>query len=368
MAGWTFDFGAGAAAAGHVKVTTANAAYDSARGWGFAAGGAISFRQRSGPDDERGDFCIPLGATFIIDAPDGNYTVTALFGDAIAPTETVVKAAPGRLMLPVVRTEAGQFARHSFALRASGGAIRLSFAGSAPRLNALQIAAAPHMPTLYLAGDSTVTDEAEEMFPYAGWGQMLPRWLKADVAVVNFAKSGRSSRSFIGEGRLDAIARELKPHDMLLVQFGHNDQKPDEERHTEPSSSYAEHLRRYVDVARERDVLPILVTPVQRRYFLPGGELADTHGEYAEAVRRLAVELDVPLVDLALRSKTLFEALGPEGTKAVFMWAAPGEFMRFPGGVEDNTHFQEQGAIRIAGLVAEALKELRLQPLHKYVR
>lgn len=193
-------------------------------------------------------------------------------------------------------------------------------------------------------------------------------FVKQDAAVANYAKSGRSSKSFIGEGILDRIWSRIKPYDYLLVQFGHNDQKNDEERHTDPFTTYKETLKLYIEGARECEAIPILVTPVQRRFFQADGTLADTHGDYLTAMRELATKENVPLVDLAARSKELLERLGPEESKELFMWLAPGEFANFPDGVEDNTHFQQKGGIESARLVYEELKALQLQPLVLYLR
>ncbi|RUS43269.1 rhamnogalacturonan acetylesterase [Cohnella sp. AR92] len=362
-----FDFGLGEAAEGYAKVTPATR-YDPSMGYGFSEGSQVSARNRREPEPLKQDLCIPADAEFRIDVPDGHYQLGLLIGDWILPAHTTVKASPGRLLLHGLRTSPGQFVRETVSVRARGGCIRLQFSGSAPRINALEVVAAPQAVTLYLAGDSTVTDQPEEGYPYAGWGQMLAALLKHDVIIANEAVSGRSSKSFIGEGRLDAILGEIKANDYLFIQFGHNDQKPDEMRFTEPSTTYKEHLLRYIDGARERDAHPVLVTSVHRRYFKEDGSLQDTHGRYLEAVRELAEETGTPLIDLAARSKSLLEELGPEASKELFMWGARGEFENYPGGIEDNTHFQEQGAIRIAKLVVEEIRAIGLWPLSMYIR
>lgn len=180
--------------------------------------------------------------------------------------------------------------------------------------------------------------------------------------------SGRSSRSFISEGRLDAIAARIRPGDFLFIQFGHNDEKPDAKRATVPGTTYKEHLQRYLEVARRNGAHPVLVTPVARRHYDSGGRIVDTHGDYLTAMRELAAETQTPLIDLAERSTALFESVGVEGTKDIFMWAVPGEYAAFPVGMEDNTHFQHRGAVQIAGLVVQGIRELALQPLILYLR
>ena len=363
--------------------------YEERRGYGFESGSLVYEKQRvevqeAGSPSSKGgyppqgqasmsirlrsSFCIPLKASFVLDVPDGTYQVLLIAGDQLADTITRVKAGEGRLMLPTIRTVAGQYAEMRFAVVVRGGRLRLSFSGPAPRINALEITLANQTMTVFLAGDSTVTDQPESGYPYCGWGQLLPAQFKHDVAVDNHAQSGRSSRSFIHEGRLDAIMQRIKPDDFLFIQFGHNDEKPDPERGTEPFTTYKQYLKKYIDAARETKARPVLITPVHRRYFAEDGTLTDTHGDYITAVRQLAAEEEVPLIDLAERSRLLFEQAGEEGTKDDFMWVLPGEYINFPTGMEDNTHFQERGARRLAEQVAEAIREMHLQPLQMYLR
>ncbi|WP_397387119.1 rhamnogalacturonan acetylesterase [Paenibacillus sp. ClWae2A] len=388
---WKFNFGPDSGRAGetgdYLKVT-ATTAYEERGGYGFEAGSLVYEKHRIGDEDVpnsmkqhhnkpgqttmsarlRSGFCIPLKASFIVDVPDGTYQVLLVAGDELAETVTRVKAGEGRLVLPTIRTLPGQCAEVRFSVVVRSGRLRLSFSGPAPRINALEITLANQTMTVFLAGDSTVTDQPESGYPYCGWGQLLPAQFKHDVAVDNHAQSGRSSRSFINEGRLSAIMERIKPEDFLFIQFGHNDEKPDPERGTDPFTTYKEYLKKYIDAAREAKARPVLITPVHRRYFADDGTLTDTHGDYIIAVRELAEEEDVPLIDLAERSRLLFEQAGVEGSKDDFMWVLPGEYVNFPSGVEDNTHFQERGARRLAQQVAEAIRELQLQPLQMYLR
>lgn len=364
---WKYDFGIGAAEEGYTKVT-ADSAYESAVGFGFTNIECVTARNRKAPGGLKSDLCIPADTSFRVDLPNGSYTVSILMGDWIVPACTTLKVSPGRLLLRNRHVSAGQFIRETVAVYVRDGHMNLTFSGLAPRVNALEINAAPHAINLYLAGDSTVTDQPEDGFPYAGWGQMLPHLLKHDVVVANHAVSGRSSKSFIGEGRLDSILDEIKANDFLFIQFGHNDQKPDEERATDSSTTYKQYLQQYIDGARDKGAHPILITSVHRRFYETNGRLQNTHGAYLEAVRKLAMDQAVPLIDLSERSKQLFEELGPEETKSIFMWGAPGEFMHFPGGIADNTHFQEQGAILIASLIADGIREAAIWPLAMFLR
>nr|WP_240929896.1 rhamnogalacturonan acetylesterase [Streptomyces coryli] len=201
--------------------------------------------------------------------------------------------------------------------------------------------------TVYLAGDSTAAQKYVDAAPETGWGMALPFFLHRDLAVANHAVNGRSSKSFYDEGRLDPILAAIRPGDLLLIQFAHNDEKAeDPARYTEPWSTYQDYLRRYVDGARGRGAVPVLATPVERRRFDTAGQAAETHGEYPAAMRALAAAEGVPLLDVQARSLALWQRLGPEATKAYFDWT-PEE--------QDNTHFSPRGAIAVARLVAVEL-------------
>jgi lysophospholipase L1-like esterase len=218
-----------------------------------------------------------------------------------------------------------------------------------------------------ICGDSTAARYGSDRSPMAGWGQMFADYLTDEVKVVNRAICGRSSKSFIGEGRLDQVLAEIELGDYVLVQFGHNDQKPDEERRTEPFTTYQEHLRRYVDGARTKGANPVLITSVHRRRFDENGEFYGTHGDYPGAMKRLGAELGVPVLDLTSLSETRFRELGPEGTRELFCWLEPGEAPNYPEGVQDDTHFNEHGAGEVAGWVAELLQASDVE-LKRYLR
>ena len=221
-------------------------------------------------------------------------------------------------------------------------------------------------PTVFLVGDSTVSDFADRYAPMAGWGTALHTFFNEQIRVDNRAIAGKSSRSFIEEGKWNRVLADVQAGDYLLIQFGHNDQKEDY-RYTAPYGSYQNFLSQYVHDTRRKGGIPVLVTPVARRRFGADGALHDTHGSYPEAVRALAKTLDVPLIDLNQRSLTHFETLGAEGTKEVFLWLAPGEEENYPHGREDDTHFSEQGARTVSQLVVDALKTLDL-PLKNYLK
>ncbi|MFC4321508.1 rhamnogalacturonan acetylesterase [Litchfieldia salsa] len=357
-----FDFGTGEAFSGYTKVTEGSV-YNTESGFGFIKPDHMYMIERDTSKPLFRDFCIPLGNTFIVDVPNGIYTITVMIGDTLTETETTIKYNDNKVLLRELKTYPKQFVKESFTVNVNDGQIKLTFLGGAPRINAMEISLKKDAVTMFLAGDSTVTDQPIDGYPYAGWGQCLPQYIKADAVVINHAISGRSSKSFIDEGHLETIWNGMKVGDFLLIQFGHNDQKPDKQRHTEPFTTYKENLKIYINGARQRGATPILITPVHRRNFDEDGKIVDTHGDYILAMKELAHEENVRLVDLAEKSKNLFEKLGPVGTKRVLMWGVPGEFLNFPKGVCDNTHFQEYGANKIAQLVAEGLKEFGLHSL-----
>lgn len=210
------------------------------------------------------------------------------------------------------------------------------------------------MPVIWLIGDSTVEDNRP---PFRGWGWALPEFVRESVTVRNHALSGRSSRSFLAEGLLGPVRDGMQPGDLLLIQFGHNDEKDAPELHTDPADSFPEHLSVYCDAALERGALPVLVTPVCRRIYTGGGDLLYTHGEYPAAIRHLAQFRNLPLIDLKAESRRLFLSLGQAATAELFVRLAPGELPDFPDGHDDKTHFNAHGAREIAALAAQLLRQ-----------
>ena len=211
---------------------------------------------------------------------------------------------------------------------------------------------------LFIAGDSTAAEYGPERAPQAGWGQALQSYLDpARFEVRNHAKGGRSTRSFIDEGRLDAIGRELRRGDVLLIQFGHNDAKfEDRTRYTDPDSDYPRMLMRYVQVARDKGATPVLVTPVARLLY-DFGSLLDTHARYTLAMQQLATREHVALIDLNDRSMRWIRALGEQGARPYFLFVPEQK-------KADGTHFSVAGANAVACLVLrEAVQVLpALQP------
>ncbi|GIF23464.1 pectinesterase [Actinoplanes tereljensis] len=208
--------------------------------------------------------------------------------------------------------------------------------------------------TVYIAGDSTAATYTAEAAPQSGWGQVLGELIDAEVE--NVARPGASSKSFIGLGLLDEILGRITAGDCLVISFGHNDAKAeDPARYTEPATTYPEHLARYVDQARARGASPVLITPVERRHFDTAGTIEPSHGKYPAAMIGLAADRSVPLFDLTAASTRLWNAEGPAGTRKYFLHVPASTYPRYPDGIEDNTHFVDNGARAVAGLVAPFL-------------
>jgi unsaturated rhamnogalacturonyl hydrolase len=220
---------------------------------------------------------------------------------------------------------------------------------------------------LFMIGDSTMADKDSKAEPERGWGQALPALFDDAVKISNHAVNGRSSKSFIDEGRWQTILKSLQAGDYVIIQFGHNDEKTNEARHTDPFTSYKDNLEKFITDSRVKGAFPILCTPIVRRKFDEIGALADTHGQYPNAVRRAAKEFKVPLLDLQLRTTNLVSELGSEKSKSLYLYASPGAYPNRPGGVQDDTHLNPEGAAVVALMAIEEMKALKL-PLADHLK
>lgn len=225
-----------------------------------------------------------------------------------------------------------------------------------------------HPVTVFLAGDSTMAQKAADKRPETGWGEQFQKLFDpAKVKIENHAQNGRSTKSFINEGRWQKIVDSLKKGDYVLIEFGHNDEKLDKPGvGAAANGEYRENLIRFVKDVRAKNAFPVLLTPVMRRRFDESGKFFDTHGEYPDAVRKVAAEFKVPLVDMHRKSESLLKKLGAEESKKLFLILKAGENPNYPQGVDDNTHFSTFGAEQMALLAAEGLREANV-PLAKYL-
>ena len=351
-----------------------NTVYDSARGYGFM--------QPPSPQQDRSSVCADAPFLFSVNVPEGNYDVTLRLGDDRNESSIAVKAEARRLLIEPLQIRGGKFVTRRLTLNvrykelANGKVVHLKndeqddfdwdhrltleFNGSHPCVSQVEVQKNEHVITIYLVGDSTVTDQRRE--PWAAWGQMLPRFFRPGVAIANHAESGESLKSFIGEERLAKVLETIKPGDYLFVQFAHNDQKPGP-AHVDAFTTYKEYLQRYIDAARQKGAIPVLVTSMLRRRFDSNGQIINTLEAYPDAMRQLAKEQKVALIDLNAMSKILFETLGPQGTLNAFVHYPAHTFPDQDQQLSDDTHFNSYGAYELARCVVEGIRksDLRLK-------
>ena len=243
--------------------------------------------------------------------------------------------------------------------------------------------------TIFMIGDSTMANKSlvgdnQER----GWGHVLGGFFSEDIVVDNHAMNGRSSKSFIDEGRWDAVLNKMKPGDYVFIQFGHNDEKLKPDRHTDPGTTFDANLKRFVEEARAKGGIPVLFNSIVRRNFRnnenaiaeddfrrdklveakEGDVLIDTHGKYLDSPRNVAKELNVPFVDMNKLTHDLVQGMGPEESKKLFMWIPENKYAACPKGRQDNTHLNVYGARTIARITVEAIaKEVpALAPFVRY--
>ena len=216
---------------------------------------------------------------------------------------------------------------------------------------------------IFIAGDSTAAPKLANKRPETGWGERLGCYVAEGVGVSNHAHNGESTKTFFATGRADALFEQVGAGDVVLIQFGHNDEHDKPHQHTEANGDFKTNLTRLVGLTREHGALPVLMTPIARRAFGEDGSPRDTHGAYAEATRVLAAELGVALVDMARATEALLAELGEQGSQVLFDHLEPGEHPNYPEGVDDHTHLCPHGAYVVAGLAARGLAALGLPEL-----
>lgn len=331
-----FDFGTNAPLA----------AFDHGKGSGFEIGAL----------PKKADGFITADAPFLFSVvlPEGNYDVAVTLGDPKGTSETTIKAESRRLMLENIVTSQGQQLTKTFTVNvhrpdiAGGGHVKLKdrekdylhwddkltieFNGPRPCVSKLKITPAPEVPTVFLLGDSTVTDQAYE--PWNSWGQMITRFFKPGIAVANFAESGESLRSSLGAFRVAKVLSMLKKDDFVFVQFGHNDMK---DKRDDALTQYEKNLTELVKNIRAKGATPVLVTSMERK----AGVTQNTLGEYPETVRRVAAAEKTALIDLHATSLTLYAGLGGN-LNAAF---------------QDGTHHNNFGSYEIAKCLVEGIRK-----------
>jgi lysophospholipase L1-like esterase len=222
--------------------------------------------------------------------------------------------------------------------------------------------------TIFLAGDSTCAMKQPDKRPETGWGEMLGQYFKeGTVKIENRAMNGRSTKTFISEGRWKAIVNDLRKGDYVFIQFGHNDESKEKGERYTPPEDYRKNLVRFVEEVRAKNANPVLLTPVMRRRFDKDGNFVDTHGEYPDIVRSVAKEQNIPLIDMHRKSEAVIKKYGPEDSRKLFLQLKAGENPNYPNGVEDNTHFNPFGANEMAKLAVEGIREDKLK-LRKHLK
>ena len=221
--------------------------------------------------------------------------------------------------------------------------------------------------TIYLIGDSTMSTKAVSAYPETGWGMPFSIMFDSTVTVENHAMNGRSTRTFISENRWSVIYDKLKPGDYVFIQFGHNDESKEKtDRYTSPDD-YKKNLTKFITESQLKKAKPILITPVSRRKFTDG-KIQDTHAEYSPLVLQVGRNENVPVIDLDKLSRDLLQVFGEEKSRLLFLQLQPGEHPNYPAGKDDNTHFNELGARKIAQIVLQQIRAIDPELAKRIVR
>ncbi|TAH04901.1 MAG: rhamnogalacturonan acetylesterase [Sphingobacteriales bacterium] len=390
-AGYKFDFGSSRTAKGYIAITAASK-YEDELGYGFSYGTPVTVVDNGG-DVLKGDYITASKPFyFSVKLPDGNYDVKLILGDSKGISATTVRTECRRLMLENIRTAKGKVITEIFTVHIKDSVIRndqasiinkvklkareyaylhwdnlltIEFNDSLPKVCAVEITPNKKATTIFLAGNSTVVDQDKE--PWAAWGQVFPVFLQpGKVAVANYAESGETMKAFKAERRLDKIWSLSKPGDYLFIEFTHNDQKPGG-NHLDPFTTYQQTIKEWIIEAKARKIIPVLVTSMHRRKFDAAGHIENTLAAYPEAMRQLAKQEQVALIDLNAMSKTLYEAWGEEASVKAFVHYAANTFPGQEKKLEDNTHFSPYGAYQLARCIVSSIQQQQL-PLVKFIK
>lgn len=379
---YKFDFGNGKAAIGYTKVSTIDI-YNNITGFGFEPGATIIATNNKGKDLLTSDF---IGSekpfSFSVKLPEGNYNVKVIMGDLKGTSSATIRVENRRLMVPMLSTTQGAIVTKAFTVHmrdtligSTGKYVKIKpreraylhwdnkmtfeFNGPNPKICGLEITPAnKDVITVFLAGNSTVVDQPDD--PWAAWGQMLPSFFQPEkVVVANYAESGETAHSFIGERRLDKVLSLMNAGDYLFIEFAHNDQK-EKGSGVGAFTTYKKDLKFYISEARKKGGIPILVTSMNRRNFDSAGQVIMTLGDYPAAMRQTAQEENVQMIDLNYMSKRMYETWGPEESKKAFVVYPANTFPNQPKALEDNTHFNPYGAYEIARCIVHGMQENKI--------
>ncbi|WP_297094628.1 glycoside hydrolase family 88 protein [uncultured Draconibacterium sp.] len=382
---WKFDFGSGKVKEGFQQITD-ETLYTEESTCGIIPSGVVkSFYEKGGDEATNDGVQSEAPFFFQLDLSEGRYKVTAVLGSSVKKSAVTVKAESRRLMLENIQVEKGEMVTKTFLVDVRSPRINatesirlksrelpyknwdkslsLEFNGENSSLRSIEIERANEYPVIFLAGNSTVTDQEYE--PWASWGQMFPRFLKPEIVVANFAESGETLKAFRAENRLKKILSVMKPGDYLFMEFAHNDQKPGSS-HVEPYTTYQDELQYFINESKKRGGKPVLVTSTNRRKFNDEGQIENTLEEYPNAMRQLTKEQNIPLIDLNAMSKVFYEALGVENSKKAFVHYPVNTFPNQDKPLADNTHFNPYGAYELAKCVVQGILDQDMD-LAKYI-
>jgi len=382
-----FDFGGSRVEKGFIPITSTSK-FDKKIGYGFMDISGLKSVDNGG-NALTGDFITsdkPFYFSVVI--PEGNYDIKLNLGDTKGTSETTVRVENRRLMLNDVKTKQGEIVEKQITVHVKDSIIRnqdgtqigivklkprerkylhwdnlltIEFNDKAPKVCSVITEPNKTAKTIYLTGDSTVVDAQYE--PWASWGQMLPYFfVPNEVVIANYAESGETLKAFEDRHRIDKIWNKLKSGDCLFIQFGHNDQKAG----NSTKSGYRKRLKEWILKAKELGAIPVLVTSMNRRVFDENNKIVNTLDDFPDAMREIAKEENVDLIDLNAFSKTLFEAMGPEKAKKAFVHYPANSYPNQPTVLADDTHFNTYGAFELAKCVVKSVVDQNL-PLKKYI-
>jgi lysophospholipase L1-like esterase len=389
---WKFDFG-GKAQTGYTAVKASNK-YNNQTGFGFEEGATVK-DVNAGGKDALSDAYVTSDKPFYfsVKVPEGNYNVKVTLGDKNGTSDVAVRAECRRMMINRLQTKKGEVKTVEFTLHIRDSLIRnangvyskvrlkprernyfhwddkltLEFNGSEPKVDAIEITpAASNLVTMFLAGNSTEVDQAEE--PYSAWGQMIPSFfVPGKVAVANYAESGEALSSFIAERRFEKELSLMKAGDYAFVQFGHNDMKQ-KGPGVGAFTTFKKDLKYFIAEVKKKGAIPVLVTSMQRRSFDSAtGKIRETLGDYPEATRQTAKEENVALIDLNAMSKTMYEAWGPKESIKAFVHFPANTFPGQTKALADDTHFTPFGAYEISKIIVKGIRE-NVPALAKFIK
>ena len=373
---YRFDFGEGKIKKGWTRVTSTTF-YSRDKGYGIIPSSEMFPGENDSKDQLKSDFLSSKKPFYFeVNLPEGHYQVNLTLGGAREGSLTTVKAESRRLMLEDVKTRSGETVQKTIIVDVRTPRINadeqiklkerelkylnwdnkltIEFNGEHPCVAAIEIKRADELPTIFLAGNSTVTDQENE--PWASWGQMFPRFLKPEIVVANYAESGESLLSFKGEKRLQKLLSQMKKGDYLFIEFAHNDQKPGGS-HVDAFTTYKDELKFFIAEARKKGGKPVLVTSMHRRRFDENGQIINTLENYPEAMRQTANDENVPVIDLNAMSKQFYEAMGPENSKKAFVHYPANTYPGQEKALADDTHFNPYGAYELAKCIAESIRK-----------